>query len=97
MTGNAQREMPRYQSHKVVHALKLRKVDRLARPRMVLFCPADPEYAVIEVPVEDELAKREQSGQQGDPGYLVVYPDGFRSWSPTKAFEEGYTRMRSPA
>lgn len=24
-------------------------------------------------------------------GYYVVYKDGYKSWSPAKAFEEGYT------
>ncbi|PYX85030.1 MAG: hypothetical protein DMG70_05000 [Acidobacteria bacterium] len=26
-------------------------------------------------------------------GYLVQYEDGYLSWSPAKAFEEGYTRI----
>lgn len=26
----------------------------------------------------------------GNDGYLVEYPDGYRSWSPKKAFEEAY-------
>ena len=26
----------------------------------------------------------------GQPGYLVVYPDGYTSWSPKSAFEEAY-------
>ena len=26
----------------------------------------------------------------GDPGYKVVYPDGYESWSPKKVFEEAY-------
>ena len=26
----------------------------------------------------------------GNPGYLVEYPDGYRSWSPKKAFEDAY-------
>lgn len=25
-------------------------------------------------------------------GYYVVYADGYKSWSPAQAFEEGYTR-----
>lgn len=28
--------------------------------------------------------------QQGEPGYSVVYPDGYTSWSPAAAFEEAY-------
>lgn len=30
---------------------------------------------------------------RGDLGYYVVYEDGHTSWSPTKAFEGGYTRI----
>ena len=30
-----------------------------------------------------------------DPGYYVVYEDGYESWSPTKAFEDGHTRCES--
>lgn len=26
----------------------------------------------------------------GDPGYKVVYPDGYESWSPKDVFEEAY-------
>lgn len=26
-------------------------------------------------------------------GYFVVYEDGYESFSPAKAFEEGYTRI----
>lgn len=26
----------------------------------------------------------------GQPGYKVVYPDGYTSWSPAEAFEEAY-------
>jgi len=26
-------------------------------------------------------------------GYYVVYKDGYKSYSPAKAFEEGYTRL----
>lgn len=27
---------------------------------------------------------------QGQPGYAVIYPDGYRSWSPAAVFEEAY-------
>jgi hypothetical protein len=28
------------------------------------------------------------------PGdYIVIYEDGYKSWSPAKAFEDGYTRV----
>lgn len=25
--------------------------------------------------------------------YIVIYDDGYKSWSPAKAFEEGYTQV----
>jgi hypothetical protein len=28
----------------------------------------------------------------GEPGYTVVYPDGYTSWSPAVAFEEAYRK-----
>lgn len=30
------------------------------------------------------------------PGYLVVYPDGYQSWSPQAAFESAYLQLESP-
>lgn len=30
------------------------------------------------------------SENHGEPGYTVVYPDGYTSWSPKAAFEEAY-------
>lgn len=29
-----------------------------------------------------------------EPGYHVVYKDGYESWSPKKAFEEGYEAVK---
>lgn len=36
--------------------------------------------------ITDETVKK----NIGNTGYLVEYPDGYRSWSPVKAFEETY-------
>ena len=38
------------------------------------------------VPTEPGMAKRAEVG-----GYAILYPDGFKSISPQKQFEEGYT------
>ncbi len=32
----------------------------------------------------------------GNDGYLVEYPDGYRSWSPKKAFEDAYRISETP-
>ena len=30
-------------------------------------------------------------------GYLVVYPDGYKSWSPKEAFEAAYLELEDPS
>lgn len=91
MNDTPQREMPRYQCHKVVHALRLRTIVQVPNDHFRLV-PHDPQYADLRVDWDDPLAVR-LPDVDADPGYLVVYQDGFRSWSPTKAFEEGYSKL----
>jgi len=33
------------------------------------------------------------TNQESRPGYLVVYPDGYKSWSPKHVFEGAYRRI----
>lgn len=40
----------------------------------------------------DDLKK----GEEDCPGYLVVYKDGYRRWSPKEQFEEAYKLCESP-
>lgn len=37
-----------------------------------------------------EAQKEYGNHKIGDPGYKVIYPDGYESWSPKKVFEEAY-------
>lgn len=80
-------EMPRYRSHKVVWALKIREVVDDGYGNLVVY-PEDERFGSI-LP-GDGWEDRFQ-GDSDDFGYYVEYPDGYRSWSPTVAFEEGYT------
>ena len=94
-------EMPRYKCHKVVHALKIGKLDQTPEPDHgdpsapvetrdgLTITPSDKGYAPFFVGAE--WCKRYDGGN--DLGYYVVYEDGFASWSPTKAFEDGYARL----
>jgi hypothetical protein len=77
-----QMEMPRYQSHKEVHALKINKVEGCE------ITPADGRYAPFMVEPEMYLRYTPTAGD-----YYVVYADGYKSFSPGKAFEEGYTQI----
>jgi len=86
-----QAEMPRYQCHKQVWALPIREVRQ--SPASTVFpggswelVPGDDRYAPITVSHEWYLKHSPQPG-----GYYVVYADGYKSYSPASAFEEGYT------
>lgn len=84
-------EMPRYKSHKEVHALKIVSASPGPEPGSVLLHFEHPFAPKL---VDGVWAsKRIPEGQPAAPGYLVVYEDGYTSWSPVEAFESGYTRI----
>jgi hypothetical protein len=81
-------ELPRYQSHKIVRALKILAVDYpTANPGATLV----PEAGFAPFAVAQEYLDKHKP-QAG--GYYVVYDDGYTSFSPAKAFEDGYTRIQ---
>lgn len=76
--------MPQYQSHKKVWALEIETADRLTCKLSF----ADEGYAPI------EAGAAMWSRYQPVPGdFLVVYEDGYQSFSPRKAFLDGYTKL----
>lgn len=76
-------EMPRYVSHKTVHALEIASVGAAGGLRRNVFFKEDFLPALLS---EDMFTR-----YQPVPGdYLVVYADGYKSFSPRKAFLEGY-------
>lgn len=82
----AQMEMPRYISHKRVWALEIATIRQPADDegsRILTF--RDKGFAPIRVPPE-MLAR--YVPLQGD--FYVQYADGYKSFSPRKAFIEGY-------
>lgn len=81
-------QMPLYECHKKVYALKIKGFERVDEVT-VRISFENERYAPKHVAVE-WCDKHVQFGTN-DNGYLVVYQDGYTSWSPTKAFEEGYT------
>lgn len=83
------REMPRYQSHKKVWALEIERVDPAnGAGRVISF--RDAGYAPTEIP-EDTFARY----QPGPGDFYVVYADGYQSFSPRKAFLDGYSKSPS--
>jgi hypothetical protein len=79
-------DLPQYRSHKIVRAAKItgfRQNGNADMPDILL----DGQLIVAQLP--DWHAKHQP--QIG--GYYVVYEDGYASFSPAKAFEEGYRRV----
>jgi hypothetical protein len=92
--------MPRYKCHKEVAALKIKEVfghgAKVPHPNGgefersgVWIVPEDSRYA----PFDEEWSYSRHNPKPG--GYYVVYADGYKSFSPGKAFEEGYTAIQS--
>ena len=82
-------QLPRWQSHKKVWADKI--VAAIPEsPSMHghwdLLCGGSRRVSL-------QLARRVPDGLSPVGGYYVRYEDGYESWSPAKAFEEGYTRI----
>lgn len=81
--------LPRYKSHKVVEALKIRCAEQ--RPDGNWLLTADNLDATqVIVPVEWYERTGGRCCEVSDPGYFVRYEDGFESWSPSDVFEDGY-------
>ncbi|MBU0959871.1 MAG: hypothetical protein KKB31_08030 [Nanoarchaeota archaeon] len=86
-------ELPRYRCYKEVWALKIRTVtdptergDESDGSRLLHFEEAG--YGVLRVEHDYVRKHNPQAG-----GYYVVYRDGYKSFSPAVAFEQGYTRI----
>lgn len=73
---------PQYQSHKVVRAVQIKSVQwdqhRIVPKDAKAFKVTD-EWLYIHAP---------EAG-----GYILAYEDGYMSYSPASAFEDGYTRL----
>lgn len=83
--SNTVRPMPLYVSHKKVRALQIKSIEPLANGGARLTFKEDG-YAPRTM--EPQWVQRHQA-QAG--GFLVQYNDGYLSWSPREAFEQGYT------
>lgn len=81
-------EMPKYESHKKVWALKIAAIEGDGIVGGFRITPEDAGYAPFLVEDAYVIKHNPQIG-----GYYVVYADGYKSFSPAEAFEDGYTRV----
>ena len=88
----AQREMPKYQCHKQVWALKIKDIQcgfDVNGPKPIpvwTIFPEDEGYSSFEVTPDWVIKYNPQPG-----GYYVMYEGGYQSYSPADVFEDGYT------
>jgi len=91
----AQTEMPKYKSHKKVWALKIKSIvfdNDLAHKEdretdgSAMITPEEKGYGKFKVDGQYVHKHRPKAG-----GYYVVYKDGYKSFSPAEAFDEGYS------
>ena len=91
MQGKIQVALPKWRSHKVVYGDKITEIrhgaadvnSEFTGDSWLLECSAL-------IPETNSLVAR---GAPSVGDYYVQYEDGYQSWSPAKAFEEGYTRV----
>jgi len=85
------REMPKYKCKKIVSALKIKDLkpyeacENCESDGSFIITPEEEGYAPFKVNHEYMRKHKPQIG-----GYYVVYKDGYKSYSPSEAFEEGY-------
>ena len=85
-------ELPRYKSHKEVWALQIESIKRDGEGEnrdsdgSAMITPKEEGYAPFKVSADYMHKHKPEVG-----GYYVVYKDGYESFSPAKAFEEGNT------
>jgi hypothetical protein len=93
-------KMPMYDCHKKVWALRIAVIvydSGVARIQdretdgSAMITPVEGGYAPFKV---DQNYLRKHHPVVG--GYYVVYKDGYKSFSPALAFEDGYTRVVDP-
>lgn len=82
-------KLPCYQSHKKVWALEIYSVDQLLNEKGPITLKfKDSRYADKEIP--EEMFSRYKP-VPGD--FYVEYEDGYKSFSPRKAFLDGYIKI----
>lgn len=88
-------DWPRYESHKVVQATPIVRIDGgyvfvnngSDRIPIALFVAPDGVQKRFDT-TEPAMMARANVGD-----WAILYSDGYKSISPAKAFEEGYTRV----
>lgn len=98
--------LQKWRCHKVVEAFKIQAVtpppgqeSGVPGPAAILHGPNDVQVAIDSTTAYRlwSMVERESGSAPNYPdlegGYFVRYEDGYQSWSPAEAFENGYTPL----
>ena len=97
LASSASSSMPTYKCHKEVWALKIAKIELDSEKAQqenretdgsAIITPEEKAFAPFKVDGNYVFKHKPQVG-----GYYVVYQDGYKSFSPAEAFEDGYTKI----
>ena len=80
--------LPKYKCHKEVSALKIKDIELGASDGSAMITPEEDGYTPFGVTPDYMEKHKPVLG-----GYYVVYKDGYKSFSPADAFEEGYAKV----
>ena len=83
-------EVPEYKCQKRVRAARIAAIE-FAEDGRATIAPADvglEPFIVLDITWKERF-----KGSEDDLGFYVVYTDGYTSWSPSLAFETGYSRI----
>lgn len=95
--SSASSPMPQYLCHKKVWALKIKEIvfdsdiaekENRDSDGRALITPEESSFVPFIVEADYVNKHKPQVG-----GYYVVYEGGYKSWSPAKEFEEGYSKI----
>ena len=84
---DSERELPRYKCHKEVHALQIDAIEWMSDMESAVITPADEGYEPFRV----DAAYMDKHNPQVSGYYIVYGGDGYKSYSPARPFESGYT------
>ena len=94
--GEQQTQLPLYQCHKKVRAGKISAIhdpcEHGSQTLDVVIEPSKGKKKPVTVTVSMD-AKWMAKHQPEVGGYLVIYEDGYNSFSPAAAFESGYKKL----
>lgn len=90
-------KLPLWRSRKEVRGARVEQITALGVGAGYRLHCRTPGGRAVDVDVTSEWIERRGDGREPADlvdGYLVVYGDGYASWSPPGAFESGYTLLR---